>query len=171
MTGPDVVGLARDDMAGPTGVKGPGMTYAMWTGATGSPPGPHGPDQYASYQGLQIKVTPVKTGYLQCFFTGTFSNNVNGGGMDIYAKRVGYEPPPFGVQFYAGPETIHRSFRNLPANVRTEFVVEYTDDFGNSGRGPEDLVGRDWWLDLVVQVYPASSFVTLYDLEWVVLEI
>jgi hypothetical protein len=170
MTGPAITGLSRY-VDGPTGVKGPGLPYAIWTGATGNPTGPHGPDQYNSFQGLQIKITPVKTGYLLCYFTGTFSNNVNLAGMDIYVQRVGYEPPPFGVHFYGGPTCVQKSFRNLPANMRTEFVLEYLDDFGSSGRGPEDLVDRDWWLDLVLVVVPSGSFVRLYDLEWVVLEI
>jgi hypothetical protein len=164
MTGPmGAPGTPAVEMTGPTGEAGPGGAFQMIEQSYASPTGPF--DTLFRHQGLQIPITFNSTGRAFVCFTGTFVNNTANGGMRIHVRRgpmPGY--PVFGQGLIGAQISLEKTFALLPINTRVQFAITTLDLIGSGA------ILNEYWYDLAVMATPSGQ-VTLFDLEWVVMEL
>jgi hypothetical protein len=165
MTGPPGIGSTGAAATGPTGVAGPGGVFQTIDSGSPSPTGPF--DYFFRHQGLTIRLTFSYTGRAFVCFTGMFVNNVAGGGMRIHVRRgpTDFDTPTFGQGLIGNQIGYEKTFASLPMNARIEFSLIMLDLIGSGA------IEREYWYDLAVAATPTGALVTLFDLEWVLMEI
>jgi hypothetical protein len=165
MTGPiGSPGFDGEGWTGPTGEMGPGGAFQMIEQGYASPTGPF--DTLFRHQGLNVPITFSSTGRAFVCFTGTFVNNTSNGGMRIHVRRgltsSGY--PVFGQGLIGAQVSLEKTFALLPINTRVQFAITTLDLIGSGA------IESEYWYDLAVAATPSGQ-VTLFDLEWVVMEL
>jgi hypothetical protein len=166
MTGPPGVGSTGAAAAtGPTGADGPGGAFQMLEQGYPSPTGPF--DNFFRHQGLHIPITFSNTGRAFVCFTGTFVNNVGGGGMRIHVRRgsMDFGYPIFGQGLIGSQISYEKTFEFLPMNARIQFAITTLDLIGSGA------IENEYWYDIAVAATPSGALVTVFDLEWVVMEL
>jgi len=162
---PGNMGLPAADVTGPTGPQGFGGVFQTFHQSDATPTGPF--DTFQRHQGLNIPVSFWNTGNAYVCFTGTISNNVLNGGARIHLRRgpteFGY--PVFGQGLIGAQVCAEKTFAQLPMNGRIPFALITLDMMGSGA------IESEFWYDIAVASSPSGSLVTLYDLEWVIMEI
>jgi hypothetical protein len=159
-TGPAGEGHTGPAATGPTGPEGPGGAFQNVNGTYASPTGPF--DSFFRHQGLNIGFGYSYTGRGLVHLSGTFVCSI-AGGVRLHIQRSETQPT-FGQGLLGQAVSIDKLFANIPANQRIEFSFTVLDDVGDPNISPF------FYYDLVVQA-TGGALVTLFDLDWYVMEI